>query len=38
VSAAVRQPAEAPDRAAWIASTVLLLLMMATILAATANA
>jgi len=37
VSAAVRTPASVPARAAWIASTILLLLMLATILAATAH-
>jgi len=38
VSAALRHPASVPARGAWIASTILLLLMLATILAATANA
>jgi carboxypeptidase Q len=38
VSAATRNPASVPARTAWIASTILLLLMLATMLAAAARA
>jgi len=38
VSAAVPAPVVRPTRAAWIASTILLVLMLATILAAAAHA